>query len=394
MVQSKNSTSKVPADALELITECGVEGMSKVIQMLVNAAMVAEREKYLKAAPHERTEERVSQANGFKPKTMKTRLGELEFRVPQTRDGLFYPSSLEKGVRSERALKIAIAEMYIQGVSTRKVAAITQQLAGVDISSTTVSKVTAELDETLREWRERPLGTFSYLYLDARYEKVRHGGKVINCGVLVAVGVQDDGRRDVLGVSVALSEAEPHWRKFLENLKDRGLQNVKLAISDAHPGLKAALTKVFPLVPWQRCQVHLQREAQRRVPRVAMKIDVISDIRAVFNAYDKETAEDLIRKIANKWRKSAPALSEWILENLHEGLAAFDFPERHRIRIRSTNLVERLNRELKRRTRVVSIFPNEASLLRLVSALLSETSEEWQNTTTTYLPTGHYDPFK
>lgn len=394
MVQSKDSTRKVPEDALEVIAEGGLEGIGKAIQILINAAMVAEREKYLRAAPHERTEERVSQANGFKPKTMKTRVGELEFRVPQTRDGLFYPNSLEKGARSERALRLAIAEMYIQGVSTRKVAAVTQYLAGMDVSSSTVSKATAELDETLSAWRERPLGTFTYMFLDARYEKVRHGGAIVHSGVLIAVGVQEDGRRDVLGVSVALSEAEPHWRKFLQSLKERGLSGVKLAISDAHAGLKAALTSVFPLVPWQRCQVHLQRDALGRVPRAAMKSEVTADIRAVFNAYDREAADQLVDKIAAKWRKKAPLLADWMLANLEDGLTAFDFPERHRQRIRTTNVVERLNRELKRRSRVVSIFPNESSLLRLVTAMLAETSEEWLNTTTNYLPSSHWDPFQ
>src|SRR5579864_2962097 len=223
--------------------------------------MQLERQKFLKAQPHERTPERVAHANGFKDKTLTTRMGKITFAIPQVREGGFYPESLEKGLRSERALKLALAEMYVQGVSTRKVAAITEQLCGFEVSSTMVSRAAAELDIVLDAWRNRPLGRCPYLYLDARYEKVRQGGQIRDAAVLIAVGVTREGKRCILGVSVALSEQEVHWRTFLQSLLTRGLCGVELVISDAHTGLQAARQAVFGGVSWQRCQFHLQQNA-------------------------------------------------------------------------------------------------------------------------------------
>lgn len=209
-------------DAVELLKENGFDGLAEAVSVLLNAAMLSERSEYLGAAPYERSASRVGYANGFKDKTVKSRLGELPLRVPQTRDGAFYPQSLEKGLRSERALLLAIAEMYVQGVSTRRVKKIVEELCGMDVSSTQVSRAAAELDELLEAWRSRDLGAYNYIVLDARYEKVRQGGQVLDAAVLIACGVGADGRRDVLGRSVSLSEAEVHWRAFLSNLKDRG----------------------------------------------------------------------------------------------------------------------------------------------------------------------------
>ena len=266
MILPEDSTKYIKKEILEILTDGGFERIGEALQILINAAMLAEREKYLGAGPYERTESRSGHANGFKPKTMRTRVGEISLAVPQARDGKFYPSTLEKGQRSEKALRLAVAEMYLQGVSTRKVMAITEELCGFEISSSQVSKATAELDGLFRVWRERPLGSFAYVYLDARYEKVREGGVVIDQAVLVAVGVSRDGKRAVLGVSVELSEAEVHWRKFLQSLQQRGLHGVELFISDDHEGLKAARKAVFSGVPWQRCQYHLQQNAQKYVP--------------------------------------------------------------------------------------------------------------------------------
>jgi transposase-like protein len=379
MVLPEDSTKYIKKEILEILTEGGFERIGEALQILINAAMLAEREKYLGAGPYERTESRSGQANGFKPKTMKTRVGEIPLAVPQTRDGKFYPSCLEKGQRSEKALRLAVAEMYLQGVSTRKVMAITEELCGFEISSSQVSKATAELDSLFKAWRERPLGSFMYVYLDARYENVREGGVVIDQAVLVAVGVSQDGKREVLGVSVELSEAEVHWRKFLQSLQQRGLNGVQLFISDDHEGLKAARKAVFAGVPWQRCQYHLQQNAQKYVPKDEMKEQAAADIRAVFNAPDAKEAERLLTKVVASYEKSAPRLSAWMAESLPEGLTVFAFPAKHRKRIRTTNCVERLNREIKRRTRVVSIFPNAASCLRLVTAVLMEASEDWQS---------------
>lgn len=363
---------------LEELTEKGLDAIPELMRVLINNAMQVERSKYLQADQYERTEDRKGHANGFKPKTMKTRMGEITFAVPQVREGGFYPSALEKGLRSERALTITLAEMYVQGVSTRKVKAITEQLCGIEISAMQVSRATAQLDEVLQEWRERPLGEISYLYVDARYEKVREAGQVRDAAVLVASGITPEGERQVLGVSVSLSEHETHWRAFLKSLKDRGLNGMKLIISDDHEGLGAARRAVFGSVSWQRCQFHLQQNAGAYLPKQSMRLEVAADIRAMFNAPDRKAAEELLQTTIEKYAVSAPRLSAWLEDNLAEGFTVFDFPLEHRRTIRTTNSLERINKEIRRRTRVVGVFPNEASCLRLVSALLMEISVEWQ----------------
>jgi transposase-like protein len=362
----------------EDLVEKGLEAVPEMMRVLINQAMQVERSKYLQADEYERTEERKGHANGYKPKTVRTRMGEITFAVPQVREGGFYPSALEKGLRSERALTITLAEMYVQGVSTRRVKAITEQLCGVEISATQVSRATAQLDEVLQEWRERPLGEISYLYVDARYEKVREAGQVRDAAVLVASGITPEGERQILGVSVSLSEHEAHWKAFLKSLKDRGLNGMKLVISDDHEGLGAARRAVFGSVPWQRCQFHLQQNAGAYLPKQHMRLEVAADIRSMFNAPDRKTAEELLQAAIQKYAVSAPRLSAWLEDNLSEGFSVFDFPLEHRRTIRTTNSLERINKEIRRRTRVVGVFPNEASCLRLVSALLMEISEEWQ----------------
>lgn len=369
--------------ALELLTEHGFERLSGALEILFDEAMQLERSAYLQAAPHERTDERRGHANGFRAKRMKTRLGELSLKIPRVRDlddGVepFYPKSLERGERSERALKLAVAQMYVEGVSTRKVTAITQELCGLHITSSQVSRATALLDDEIEAWRNRELGEYRYLILDARYEKVRHGGSVLDCAVLLAVGVGIDGQRTVLGVSAALSEAEVHWRAFLESLRDRGLFGMRLITSDDHSGLRAALRAVFPAIAWQRCQFHLQQNAQSYVPHIAMRKTVAQEIRDVFNAPNREEAERLLRLTVERRQEEAPDLARWMEENIPEGLAVFEVPAAHRRRLRTSNALERLSREIKRRTRVASLFPNEASLLRLVSAVAIEIAEDWE----------------
>ncbi len=371
---------------IQVLDEYGFDGMARAIQILVNEAMKIERSEALRAEPYERTTERRGYANGFKPTTLATRVGKLELQVPQTRGVEFYPQSLQRGVRSERALKLAVAEMYVQGVSTRKVTQITSELCGLDVSSSQVSRAAQLLDEELESWRSRPLGKLPYLIVDARYEKVRHGGSVVDCAVLVAVGVLPNGKRTVLGVSAKLSEAEVHWREFLQSLVERGLHGVELITSDAHEGLKAARKGVFPGVPWQRCQFHLQQNATAYVPKVDMRSKVAADIRGVFNAPDRVEADRLLKLGVEKYRSSAPRLADWMEQNVPEGLTVFTRPTAHRRRLRTSNMLERLNKEIHRRTRVATLFPNEASLLRLVSAVLAEVDEEWQ-TGKTYLNT-------
>lgn len=365
--------------ALEQIIENGFEGLDTAVSILINEAMRIERSRVLEAEPWQRTETRKGYANGYKPKSVQSRVGKLALKVPQVRGPLqFYPNALEKGLRSERALKLAMAEMYINGVSTRKVNEVLKELCGLEITSTQVSRATGLLDEELEKWRNRPLGHTPFVQLDARYEKVRHGGSVVNCAVLIAIGVTLEGQRSVLGVSVSLSEAEAHWRAFLSSLKDRGLHGVIMITSDDHQGLKAALKSVFNGVSWNRCHVHLQRNASAYVPKVAMRSAAARDIANILSAPDRDEARRLLDLAADKYRSKAPRLSAWMEENIPEGFTVFMLPDAMRRRLRTTNMLERLNREIKRRTRVASLFPNEASLLRLVSAILMETSEEWE----------------
>lgn len=366
------------SDVIEELTQKGLNAVPDLLRVLLNNAMRAERSKYLQAGEYERTEERKGHANGFKPKTVKTRLGEITFAIPQVREGGFYPSALEKGMRSERALVIALAEMYVQGVSTRKVKAITEELCGVEITPMQVSRAAAKLDTVLQEWRERPLGEIRYLFLDARYEKVREAGQVRDAAVLVASGITPGGERQILGVSVSLSEHETHWKAFLQGLKDRGLRGVELVTSDDHSGLGAARRSVLGSIPWQRCQFHLQQNAGAYIPKQSMRMEVAADIRAMFNAPDRRTAELFLQNAIQKYALSAPRLSAWMEDNLSEGFTVFDFPLEHHRSIRTTNSLERINKEIRKRTRVVGIFPNEASCLRLISAKLMEISEEWQ----------------
>jgi len=368
----------LPTEYLKQLTEQGLDGLPDLIRVMVNEAMRIERENYLGAKPYERSEERQGHANGYKPKTVKTRVGEVTFDIPQVREGGFYPHSLEKGMRSERALLLTLAEMYVQGVSTRKVAAITEQLCGTQISASQVSRACKQLDEELEAWRIRPLGEVEYLYLDARYEKVRQAGSVRDAAILMASGVKRDGRRSVLGISVSLSEAEAHWRAFLEGLVKRGLSGVQLIVSDDHAGMEAARKAIFTGVPWQRCQFHLQQNAQSYVPRVGMRREVAEDICSIFNAPDRETAEAYLIKAVDKYALLAPKLANWMEVNLPEGFTVFSFPRVHQRKLRTSNQLERLSQEIKRRTKVVRVFPNELSCLRLISAILMEVGEEWE----------------
>ena len=368
----------IPTEILEEITAGGLESLPELIRIMVNEAMILERKVHLGAGPYERTPTRRGYSNGFKRKSVKTRMGEIEFAIPQVREGGFYPEALEKGMRSERALTLALAEMYVQGVSTRRVAAITEKLCGTRVSSAQVSRATAMLDEVLEAWRRQPLGETIYLYLDARYEKVRIDGQILDAAILMAAGVSMDGKRRILGVSVSLSEAQVHWRSFMESLLERGLKGVQLITSDDHAGLRKARQALFTGVPWQRCQFHLQQNASQYVPRKKMRREVAADIGAVFHAPDREQAEVYLKQIVTKYASSASDLANWLEVSILEGLTVFDFPPDHWRRIRTSNVLERVSQEIKRRTRVIRLFPNVASCLRLVSAVLMERSEDWE----------------
>lgn len=374
-----HTESELLNTVLQLITEQGTNGLAEGIRLLVNEAMRLERSQALQAQPYQRTEARTGYANGFKDKTLTTRLGPITFDIPQVRGNVeFFPSALQKGLRSEQALKLALAEMYVQGVSTRRVAAIVEQLCGTTVSSTQVSECTKLLDAELQQWRDRPLSAFPYLILDARYEKVRQNGQVLDCAILLALGIATNGKRTLLGVSVALSEAEVHWRAFLQSLVQRGLHGVQFITSDDHAGLQAARTAVFPAVPWQRCQFHLQQNAHAYVPRLEQRAEVARALRSVFDCPSRPAAELRLKEIVAHYAPTAPKLAAWLEENLAQGLTVFALPTTHQKRMRTSNALERVNQELKRRTRVARLFPNEASLLRLVTALLAETSEAWE----------------
>lgn len=375
----------LPEEIPDQIASSGLDYLPELIRIIINTAMQVERQKYLGAERYERSEDRRGHANGYKPKTVQTRMGEILFDIPQVREGGFYPEALEKGLRSERALRLSLAEMYVQGVSTRRVAAITEQLCGTNVSSTTVSRAAAQLDQTLEAWRNRPLGEILYVFLDARYEKIRQDGQIRDAAVLVATGIDLHGKRRILGVSISLSEQEVHWRSFLQGLVKRGLCGVQLIISDDHAGLKAARQAVFGGIPWQRCQFHLQQNASAYVPRKELLSEVAADIRTVFNAPDRAMAEQYLSRMVQKYAKTASKLADWMEKNIPEGLTVFSFPAPHRRLIRTTNHLERLNREIHRRTHVVSIFPNEPACLRLISAILMEVDEEWE-TGRSYLP--------
>jgi transposase-like protein len=361
-------------EAIQLLAEHGFDGLANVIELLLNEVMKIERCEALGAAPYQRTEQRCGHANGFKDKTVHSRIGDLHLDVPQTRNVDFYPQALERGIRSERALTAALAEMYVQGVSTRKVSKIVHELCGHEVSSSTVSRLTTQLDEELQRWRERPLGDVPYLILDARYEHVRRGGTVVDMALLVAIGIMPDGHRTVLGVSVSDSEAEVHWREFFKSLTARGLCGIRYIVSDAHEGLKAARQACFAGVPWQRCQFHVMQNALRYIPSDAMQEEVVADLRDVFDAPDRAEADRRLRCAVEKYADSTSKLADWMEANIPESLTVFCLPARHRV-----HMLERLNRELKRRNRVVSIFPNEASLLRLASAVLMEVDEGWMS---------------
>ena len=375
-------------DTINTLLQNGLfEGMPLIAEMLANAAMILERAHHLKVGPYERGEARDGQANGFKPRGLQTSFGKLSLDVPQVRGSSqsFQTSLFEKGSRTERSLKVAIAEMYLQGVSTRRVTTVMTKLCGMDVTSCQVSRLTAELDDQFEQWRNRPLPQIAFIILDATYIKVRINGAVRDCAVFTAIGIRrSDGKRIALGVSAAISEAEPHWRAFITTLKARGIGIPDLVTSDAHEGLKAALRATLPSTPWQRCQFHLQQNAQAYVPQLSMRASVAADIRSIFNCQDLPHAEERLAQLVVKYEKTAASLSKWMETAIPQGLAVMLLAEPLRTRLRASNMCENLNLQIKRRTRVVGLFPNENSVLRLVTAILMEASEEWE-TGKTYL---------
>jgi transposase-like protein len=353
------------------------EFLRGLVQGAVQAILEAEMAVHLGAGRYERTAGRSGYRNGCKPRTLHTRVGTLELQVPQDREGTFSTEVFGRYQRNEQALVLTLMEMYVQGVSTRKVAAITEQLCGTTFSKSQVSALTGRLDADLAAWRERPLPAgYPYLSVDARYEHVRVDGQVVSQGVLIVAGVRDDGRRELLAVEVADTESEATYEALFRRLKARGLHGVRLVTSDDHAGLRAAIARHFQGAAWQRCQVHFARNAQGRVG-AKHRAQVAEDLRAIFAAPDAAQARATAQRCGERWRPRHPALAAHLEEDLEACLACYAVPAAHRLRVRTTNGLERFNQELKRRTRVVRIFPNRAALLRLVTALAMEQSEEW-----------------
>ena len=352
-------------------------GFRSVLQAALQEVLEAEMTEALGAGKSERTAERVGHRSGYYERKLITRVGVLELRVPQDRAGHFSTELFERYQRSEKALVSALAEMYVQGVSTRKVKAITEELCGHSFSASTISEATAGLDEKLKAFFSRRLEeAYPYLIVDARYERVREGGVIASQAVLVAIGVDWEGRRQVLGVEVANRESRSSWREFLAGLRARGLHGVEYVVSDDHAGLKAAIREILPEAAWQRCYVHFLRNALDYLPR-KHDDDCLMELRWF---YDRRDIDEVRRDIAawiTKWQGKYPKLVAWVEENVEETLTYYRLPRAHHKHMKSTNMLERLNQELKRRTLVVRIFPNTASCLRLSRALAIETHEGW-----------------
>jgi putative transposase len=352
--------------------------LREIVERVVQQILETEMTEHLGAAPYERVEGRTGQRNGYKPRALRTRVGTLNLLVPQDREGTFSTRLFSRYQRNEKALVLALMEMYIEGVSTRKVKNITEVLCGTSFSKSLVSSLAGSLDSELKAWRMRRLEmkAYPYLFVDARYEKVRVGGRVVSQGVLVVSGVRDDGFREILAVEVADTESEATYQELFRSLKARGLCGVELVVSDDHQGLRAAVERHFQGASWQRCQVHYARNLLGMVGHVRRK-ELSEGLRGVFAAPSREVALHLASELAARWRHSHPRVSEHLEEHIEECLSCLAFPESHRRRIRTTNGLERLNQEIKRRTRVVRIFPNRGACLRLVTALAIEQSEEW-----------------
>jgi putative transposase len=337
----------------------------------------AEMDEALAAEKSERTPTRLGYRSGHYGRTLVTRVGKIELRVPQDRQGRFRTEVFERYQRSEKALVMAMMEMYLQGVSTRKVKAVTEELCGHEFSSSTVSRVVAGLDAELEKFSRRRLEEdYPYLILDARYEKVREDGAVRSQAVLIAIGIDWEGRRNVLAVELANRESTSSWKELLISLRDRGLRGVQLAISDDHAGLKRAIREVLPEAIWQRCYVHFLRNALDYLPRKAND-DCLMELRWL---YDRRNVEEARRDLAAwlaKWTKRYPRLCVWVEENIEETLSFYRLPRQHHKNLKSTNMLERIMEEIKRRTLIVRIFPNAPSCLRLVRALAVEMHENW-----------------
>jgi len=380
MTSKRKNTKKNEEFQLEDLLEIDSENLlAEILQLGLQQLMEAERDHHIGAGPYERSTQRRTSRNGYKPRQLYTRVGTLHLRVPQTRDGEFYPSILERYQRSEKALVAALAEAYVQGVSTRKMKKVTEQLLGKEFSATTISRFSEQLDTELQAWRSRWLTqAYPYVKIDARYERCRRDGVIVDMAVLVAIGVSEDGHRHVLAVDTGWGESEAVWSSFIKGLKERGLSGVELFTSDNHPGIRAALREHYSGVPWQRCQYHFRQNALDQVPkkREEQLLEALEGIWRKGNSYRQ--AKTKLEELVDQLEGPLPDVADWLSEQAPQTLTVFQVaPASHRRRVRTTNAVERVHQELKRRSKPVRIFPNPESCLRLFGAMLKEQHEDW-----------------
>lgn len=362
----------------ELLAKAGDGDFLRTIaESVMQLLMEADVEGMIGAGRHERTLERATYRNGYRDRSLDTRLGSLQLRIPKLRQGSYFPPFLEPRKLSEKALVAVIQEAWISGVSTRRVDDLVQAMGLSGIGKSTVSKLCKDIDERVGGFLDRPLtGDWPYLWLDATYLKQREGGRIVSVAAIIAVAVNTDGKREIVGLHIGPSEAETFWSTFLKSLVRRGLSGVKLVISDAHEGLKAAIRRVFS-ASWQRCRVHWMRNALSYVPKAQQSMAAAA-MRQAFIQPDRAAASQALRHVADQLRDKCPKLGSFIDDSETDVLAHLDFPSQHRTRIHSTNSLERLNKEVKRRADVVGIFPNEGSIIRLIGAVLLEANDEWQ----------------
>ena len=366
---TKRSAVEVVAGDRDLMKALMKEALQEVLE--------GEMTEFLGAAPGERTDGRQGYRAGYYGRNLVTRIGKLELRIPRDRSGEFSTALFERYARSEKALVAALAEMYVQGVSTRKVTAITEELCGHSFSASAISAINKGLDQTLARFAQRQLDEpYPYLILDARYERVREAGVIAHRAVLVAIGINWDGQRQVLAVELANRESQGSWKDFLLRLKERGLAGVEFVVSDDHAGLKKAIREVLTEGAWQRCYLHFLRNALDYLPRKAHD-DCLQELRWLYDRHDIQEAQRDLAAWIGKWQGKYPKLVDWVESNITETLTFYRLPRAHHKHLKSTNMLERLNEEIKRRTRVVRIFPNVDSCLRLIRALCVETHETW-----------------
>jgi putative transposase len=362
---------------VELLQKSGEDDFLKsVTESVLQILMEADVEGLIGAGRHERSGDRLNYRNGYRDRSLATRLGALQLRIPKLRQGSYFPPFLEPRRTSEKALAAVIQEAWIGGISTRRVEELVQAMGLAGISKSQVSKLCKDIDERVNAFLERPIeGEWPYLWLDATYLKAREGGRIVSVAAIIAVAVNTDGRREIVGLGLGPSEAEPFWSSFLKSLVKRGLKGVKLVISDAHDGLRHAITRVLGAT-WQRCRVHWMRNALAHVPKGQHTV-VAAAIRQAFLQPDADAARQTWRHVADQLRPRWPKLAALMDESEHDVLAYMIFPAQHRTKLHSTNPLERLNKEVKRRADVVGIFPNEASIIRLIGAVLLEQNDEW-----------------